>query len=65
MQPGIYRSDNADCRFARLSGTSGELDDIIANANGNGNGNGATVVTIDPSDNAFESRWCSPWTQVG
>ena len=59
VQPGTYRSDNPSCYFARLSGTSGELDDIIAN------GNGATVVTIDPSDNAFESRRCSPWTQVG
>jgi hypothetical protein len=59
VQPGTYRSDNPSCYFARLSGTSGEFDDIIAN------GNGATVVTIDPSDNAFESRRCSPWTQVG
>lgn len=59
VQPGTYRSDNADCYWARLSGTSGSFDDIIANSNG------ATVVTIDPSDNAFESRQCAPWTQVG
>lgn len=59
VQPGTYKSDSPDCYFARLSGTSGTFDDIIAN------GNGATIVTIDPSDNAFESRDCAPWTQVG
>ena len=59
VQPGTYRSENGDCYWARLSGTGGSLDDIIANSNG------ATVVTIDPSDRAFESRRCAPWTQVG
>jgi len=59
VQPGTYRSDNDNCYWARLSGTSGTLDDIIANSNG------ATVVTIDGSDHAFESRYCAPWTQVG
>lgn len=59
VQPGTYNSDSEDCYFARLSGTGGTLDDIIAN------GNGATIVTIDSSDNAFESRYCAPWTQVG
>lgn len=59
VQPGTYRSDGANCYWARLSGTNGTLDDIIANSNG------PTVVTIDPSDVAFESRYCAPWTQVG
>lgn len=59
VQPGTYRSDNEDCYWARLSGTSGSFGDIIANSNG------ATVVTISSSDHAFESRRCSPWTQVG
>lgn len=59
IQPGTYRSDKADCYWARLSGTGGGFEDIIANSNG------ATVVTIDSSDNAFESRRCAPWTQVG
>jgi len=59
VQPGTYKSDSGNCYFARLSGTSGTFDDIIAN------GNGATIVTIDSSDNAFESRYCAPWTQVG
>lgn len=59
VQPGTYKSDSGNCYFARLSGTGGTLDDIIAN------GNGATIVTIASSDNAFESRYCAPWTQVG
>lgn len=59
IQPGTYKSDSGNCYFARLSGTSGTFDDIIAN------GNGATIVTINSSDNAFESRYCAPWTQVG
>lgn len=59
VQPGTYRSDNDNCYWARLSATNGTLDDILANSNG------ATVVTINPSDHAFESRYCAPWTQVG
>lgn len=59
VQPGTYRSVNADCYWARLSGTSGSFDDIITNSVG------ATVVTISSSDVAFESRSCAPWTQVG
>ncbi len=58
VQPGTYRSENGDCYWERLSGTSGSLNDILSNSNG------ATVVTIDPSDRAFESRRCAPWTQV-
>jgi len=56
VQPGTYRSENEDCYWARLSGTSGSFNDIIANSNG---------ATVDSSDHAFESRRCSPWTQVG
>jgi len=59
VQPGTFRSDNADCYWARLSGTSGSFDDIITNSIG------ATVVTISASDVAFESRSCAPWAQVG
>jgi hypothetical protein len=59
VQPGTFRSDNADCYWARLSGTSGSFDDIITNSIG------ATVVTISASDVAFESRSCAPWARVG
>ena len=59
VQPGTYSSSSPSCYFARLSDTSGTLDGIITN------GNGATIVTIDASDRAFESRRCAPWTAVG
>ena len=58
IAPGEYRSQSADCYWARLSGTSGEFEDIIAN------GNGAAIVTIAESDYAFESRLCDEWTLV-
>jgi len=58
IAPGEYRSEAADCYWARLSGTSGDFEEIIAN------GNGATVVTIAESDYAFESRLCDEWTLV-
>lgn len=58
VQPGTYRSDSQNCYFARLSGTSGEFTDIIAN------GFGATIVTIKASDKAFESSSCGEWTKV-
>jgi hypothetical protein len=58
VAPGEYRTQAGDCYWARLSGTSGELDDIIAN------GNGAGIVTIAESDHAFESRSCEQWTLV-
>lgn len=59
IQPGTYKSTSPDCYFARLSDTSGGFSGIITN------GNGATIVTIDPTDKAFESRRCAPWIQVG
>jgi hypothetical protein len=58
IAPGEYRTDSGDCYWARLSGTSGEFEDIIAN------GNGAGIVTIAESDHAFESRSCGEWTLV-
>lgn len=59
VQPGTYRSEKDDCYWARLSGTGGDFGDTITNSIG------ATVVTIEQSDVAFESRSCAPWTQVG
>lgn len=58
IQPGQYRTQEGSCYWARLSGTSGELDDIIAN------GNGAAVVTVAEGDAAFEVRSCGEWTAV-
>lgn len=60
IQPGTYRGEGGSmCYWARLSGTSGELDDVIAN----GLPEGPTVVTIAESDVAFETRGCSDWVR--
>ncbi|KKK71346.1 hypothetical protein LCGC14_2914800, partial [marine sediment metagenome] len=57
---GTYvTSGSSFCYWERLSGFSGDLDDIIAN--------GATeirqIVAIDPSDSGFTSNDCGMWTQ--
>jgi hypothetical protein len=60
IAPGTYRTKAAtdSCYWARLSGLSGELDDIIANDIGNG----WRIVTIAPTDVAFETDGCGTWT---
>ncbi|MBK6770309.1 MAG: hypothetical protein IPG72_15130 [Ardenticatenales bacterium] len=60
IQPGIYRTSNesGSCYFVRLSGVSGEFDDIIANDNPDG----PTIVEILESDEAFKSERCGRWT---
>lgn len=61
IQPGTYRSEGtSSCYWARLSGTGGTLEDIIANDNPRGQ----AYVTIDPSDAAFESKNCGSWELV-
>ncbi|MDS1271589.1 hypothetical protein RIF23_14940 [Lipingzhangella sp. LS1_29] len=61
---GTYHTDGPDedsvmphCYWARLSGTSGELDDIIANDNLEGSG----VVTVEESDVALELSGGCDW----
>ncbi|MCT7351309.1 hypothetical protein N4P33_03880 [Streptomyces sp. 15-116A] len=67
IEPGTYRTSGPDdaaipsCYWARLSGTSGELDEIIAN----GNTEGPTTVTISASDEAFQTSGCEPWKKAG
>jgi hypothetical protein len=60
IAPGTYRTVGApsDCYWARLSGTSGSFDDIIANDFANG----WAVVTIAPTDKAFKTDGCGTWT---
>lgn len=57
IKPGTYRSDGARCYWARLSGTSGEFEHIIANDNVEG----TAYVTIAESDVAFETSRCGEW----
>ncbi|WP_338780722.1 hypothetical protein [Streptomyces sp. DG1A-41] len=62
IEPGTYRTagpaDSAipNCYWARLSGASGELDELIAN----GNTAGPATVTIASGDQAFQTTGCRP-----
>lgn len=61
IEPGEYRADGGEfCYWERLSGTGGELDDIIANDLGAG----SHVVAIAESDNAFSTQGCGEWEKV-
>jgi hypothetical protein len=61
IQAGEYRASPGDtCYWARLSGTGGDLSDVIANDLPTG----PTVVTISESDYAFETSGCGEWTLV-
>jgi hypothetical protein len=57
---GTYRAEGDGCYWARLSGVSGELDDVIAN----GNPSGPAIVRIAKSDHAFESQRCGTWEKI-
>lgn len=59
--PGTYRSDGgSDCYWERDKDLLGNLDSIIAN----GNGNGQQVVTLLPTDKAFQTQRCGTWTLI-
>ena len=59
IAPGTYRTKTATdgCYWARLRGFSG-VGDIIAN----NYGDGWQIVTIAPTDKAFEVSGCGAWT---
>ncbi|GAA1157988.1 hypothetical protein [Nesterenkonia sandarakina] len=59
IQPGTYRSEGDRCYWARLSGFSGTLGDILANDNVSG----SAYVTIAPTDMAFETSRCGDWVR--
>lgn len=64
IQAGTYETTTVStsaldsCYWARLSGTSGETSEILANGNVEGHG----IVTIKPTDVAFQTR-CT-WTKT-
>ncbi|MCZ0702429.1 hypothetical protein J2T56_000992 [Natronobacillus azotifigens] len=58
IQPGLYRSEGSVNYWARLSGFSGEFDEIIANGNPMG---ASHVVEIFDHDVAFESSGSGEW----
>ncbi len=60
IQAGTYRSQGIKtCYWARLSGFSGQLNDIIANGNSS-----PEIITISASDAAFETSGCGQWVEV-
>ena len=70
ISPGSYSAPGSSqtspgsslpCSWARLSGFTGTLDDIIANELPSGN----TVVTIAPTDKGFHSEGCGTFTAAG
>lgn len=65
IHPGIYTSTGPSskygCYWERLSGTSGDFDDIIANDFVD---SGRMQVTIKPTDYAFNTEDCGTWTMV-
>lgn len=66
IKPGRYRAnvptDSYNCYWARLRGTSGGFNDIIAN--GNGDPGSRMTVTIARTDKAFETNGCGTWRKV-
>jgi hypothetical protein len=62
IQAGTYRSSKtgSGCYWERLSGFSGELDDIIAN----GVTDAIWVVEISSTDAGFSTERCGTWTEA-
>lgn len=58
---GTYAAPGGDtCYWARLSGFSGESDDIIVNDAGSQR----PIVTIAPTDTGFLTNGCGVWEPV-
>jgi hypothetical protein len=59
IEAATYRAaGGTDCYWARLSGLGGNGTDIIASDDTMG----PAIVTIEPSDAAFESDGCGTWS---
>jgi hypothetical protein len=62
IDPGRYSAPGGEfCYWERLSGFSGELDDIIAN----GLSEGPVVIEIGSGDAGFSTNGCGTWTPAG
>ncbi|MDD9206814.1 hypothetical protein PU560_10095, partial [Georgenia sp. 10Sc9-8] len=58
IRPGTYRAPGGDsCYWERLSGFSGEFEDLIANDFGSS----GAIVTIAATDAGFGSSSCGTW----
>ncbi len=61
LASGTYTAPGGDfCSWSRLSGFSGEFDDIVAIEVGNGR----QVVTIEETDAGFTSQGCGAWVPL-
>ena len=63
IRPGLYRTTGSEglaCTWQRLSGLSGDFDDVIAV----GFESGPAYVEIGTTDIAFKSSGCEPWARV-
>jgi hypothetical protein len=62
VAPGTYRASSPGdyCYWERLSGLSGEFDDLITN----GLGAADSTVTISGSDTAFSTDGCGSWQRI-
>lgn len=67
VKPGTYRATvpaGENCYWARLKGTSGSFEEILAN--GNAEGGQRVTVTVRATDKAFEfTPGCGTWTKIG
>ena len=61
IEPGIYRTEGEVTYYERLSGLSGEFDDIIANE---ALPEGPVLIEIKDTDAAFHSEGPGEWTIV-
>jgi hypothetical protein len=63
LEPGTYRDSGPgqSCYYARLSGFTHALSDVIAN----NNTTSPAIVTVAPSDRGFTSAGCGAWTRIG
>lgn len=62
IEAGTYQAEGGDaCYWERLSGVSGEFDDLLANDLPSG----SAIVEISSSDYAFNSSGCGEWTMRG
>ena len=64
IDAGTYRSEvgpSGKCYWARLSGLSRNLNEIITHQMIRG---GSAVVEIKPSDYAFETQHCEEWRRI-
>lgn len=61
--PGTYQSQGgSNCYYERRSDSSGDFDGIISNEWSTDHS--PQIVTIDPTDVAFKSSGCGPWTKM-